>query len=98
MGTTRIKGDTQLFIRRLRQQVDRLDDRLLTLLRQRIGITRELGRLKREIGKPLRDVEREQELLQRLMEEGGKTLPPEAVQRIFRSIVEVSLLDEADQE
>jgi len=85
---------SSLFIGRLRQQVDRLDDRLLVLLQQRLGLAGELGRLKRETGLPLRDPVREQEILDRLARAGNGVLPPDAIREVFRCVIEVSLASE----
>lgn len=96
MGATKRVDYSDFIISRLRQQVDGLDNRLLVLLRQRVNLARQLGQVKRRAGRPLRDPAREEQLLARLAGAGGEALPPEAVQRLFRCIIEVSLASEVE--
>lgn len=89
-------------IAQLRSQIDRLDERLVTLLRQRVDIARELGRIKHHHGLPLRDPQRERAVLARLARFSGKNgndaLPGHAVESIFNCIIGVTLqAEEADQ-
>ncbi|HET9679023.1 MAG TPA: chorismate mutase [Gammaproteobacteria bacterium] len=88
------------FIAQLREQINRLDDRLITLLRQRVGVARELGRLKQHYGLPLRDPARERAVLARLArasgENGNNSLPGPAVERIFNCIISATLQAEED--
>lgn len=94
MTATPTTPSSQLFIRQLRRQIDRLDDRLLNLLVQRLLLARELGLIKRQAGLPLRDAERERQLLERLSRNGTTLLPPDEIQRIFGKIIEASLAGE----
>lgn len=94
MGATEQRNYSDVVIARLRCQVDSLDDRLLVLLRQRINVARQLGQIKRSAGRPLRDAQRETQLLTRLAAAAGDALPAGATERIFRCIIEASLASE----
>lgn len=96
MGATGQIEYSDFIISRLRQQVDGLDDRLLVLLRQRVKVARQLGQIKRRAGRPLRDATREEQLLERLAGAGGEALSAEAIQRLFRCVIEVSLASEVE--
>lgn len=91
MSTTPTTFHSSMVVRRLRKQIDRLDDRLVVLLHQRVGLARELGKLKRSTGQPLRDPGREQEILQRLADSVDSSLEPGAIRQLFRCIIEISL-------
>ncbi len=49
----------------LRQQIDELDEQLLTLLAQRMRISREIGQYKKEAGMPVLQTDRYNEILQK---------------------------------
>jgi chorismate mutase len=71
----------------LRQQLDEIDERLVQVLEERFHVTREVGRLKAEVGLPPLDVAREQRILARL----GTVAPtagldPELLRAIYRRI------------
>ena len=52
-------------IEKLRKEIDLIDERILELLRKRMRISAEIGRMKREKGIPIYDERREAEVLER---------------------------------
>ena len=71
----------------LRDQIDRLDDELLSVLAKRFEVTAQVGKLKAENGLDSVDEEREQQKLidlQSLAEE--KKISPDFVLNLFRMI------------
>ncbi len=50
---------------RLRKSIDDIDSQLMTLLEERIRICKEIGKLKSNLGMPLRDENREKAILER---------------------------------
>ena len=76
----------------LRKQIDRVDEQILTLLRERVSISEEIGKVKAENGLPIRDEQREREVLDRVASEAEvKGIDPEIARRIFREIIELSV-------
>ncbi len=74
----------------IREQIDRLDDRLLALLNERAGLAREVGRIKKTAGVGVRDPAREQAIHNRLARQNTGPLSTEAVRRLFREIISES--------
>ena len=73
-----------------REKIDELDARLLELLNRRAGYALEIGRIKAANGQPIYLPEREAAVLERLRRLNPGPLSGEAVQRIFRQIIEES--------
>ena len=71
-------------IKRLRAEIDRLDDELAALLQRRAAAAQKIGSLKD--GAPAYRPEREAEVLQRVSAVGG-VLPGERIRAVFREII-----------
>ena len=65
----RVKGMT---MDELRARMDRIDSEMVRLYAERMETARQIGRLKREHGLPVRDPKREEELLRRVEQEAGE--------------------------
>lgn len=75
-----------------RECIDQLDERLLQILRERITHVREIGRIKKSKGLPLRDECRWQEVLESKQDLAGQLgLSPQFVEQLFQLIHEHSL-------
>lgn len=75
-----------------RQEIDRLDDRILELLKARVNIAKKIAKVKFDKGLPIRDEQRERELLTKIGSKAeGFKLDPELIKRIFREIIELSV-------
>lgn len=75
-----------------RVKIDALDDEILGLLAKRAGVAREIGALKRAAAAPaFHDPERERRVLDRLVKEGGKQFPPDAIRAVFREVMSACL-------
>ena len=75
-----------------RQEIDRLDDRILELLKARVNIAKKIALVKFDKGLPIRDEQRERELLSKIgLKAEGFKLDPELIKRIFREIIELSV-------
>jgi chorismate mutase / prephenate dehydratase len=72
-----------------RQEIDSLDRRLVELIQERARVVQEVGAIKREAGLPVKDANREQEVVQKVqgLAKGGP-LPAEAVGRIYQKLIE----------
>lgn len=79
----------------IRQQITQIDRSLLKLLSERHRLAFDVVRSKEVTQKPLRDVEREQQLLQELIrfaENENYQLEPQYITQIFQKIIEDSVL------
>jgi len=79
---------SQKLIRR-RKELDLINQKLLTLLNQRLRITLEIGKVKKEMGKKIYDTEREKEILDRLKRKNRGPLKEEDLRKIFTAIMKV---------
>ena len=77
-------------IEEYRARIDALDDDLIRLLNQRAQLAVEVGGLKRRAGTPLRDAEREHQVLIRTRLGNLGPLNDEAINRIFQCIIDES--------
>jgi chorismate mutase/prephenate dehydratase len=69
---------------KLRKEIDRIDDELLSALERRAGVVQKVGAVKGKA--PAYRPERESEILRRIYS-SAKNLPPERVVAIFREII-----------
>lgn len=77
----------------LRSQISALDEKLLTLLAERRSLAVEVGRAKLTTHRPVRDIDRERDLLEHLITV-GKThhLDAHYITRLFQLVIEDSVL------
>lgn len=74
----------------LRNDIDALDDQLLTLLNQRMELVRRVGELKRSTNAVIYRPEREKQIIDRLHEQNNGLLNRPAIEAIFLEIFAVS--------
>jgi chorismate mutase len=72
-----------------RKVLDLIDQKLLTLLNQRLRIALEIGKIKKEMGKKIYDPVREKEILDRLKRKNKGLLKEEDLKKIFKTIMEI---------
>jgi chorismate mutase-like protein len=72
----------------LRDQIDRIDDRLLDLLAERVRVALRIGELKKEQGLPVYDPERERSIYLRLCQRAQAPLSADVVRRVFERVVD----------
>lgn len=77
---------------KLREEIEAVDREIVRLLDRRMALVERLGRLKARGGLPLRDPERERELLDRLCGLALTSLRPAELQTIYRAIFSQSVL------
>ncbi|PLX74786.1 MAG: prephenate dehydratase [Desulfuromonas sp.] len=75
----------------LRQKIDEIDDKILTLLNERAGVVVEVGRLKEGASSDFYVPSREQAIYQRLTEQNPGPFPNDGIRRVFREIISASL-------
>ncbi len=77
---------------KLRNHIDGLDDQILTLLEKRVTLAKRIALVKTKSGIPIRDEQREKELLERVASQAESLgLNPELTRRIFREIIELAV-------
>src|SRR4030042_7035360 len=76
-------------LKKKREQIDRIDRRILTLLNQRIRKGVALGKIKKEMGKKIYDPKREVEVLKKLRRRNRGPLIESALEKIFKTIIKV---------
>ena len=74
----------------LRQQIDMIDEEIIQLLKNRMGISKEVGKLKEELDIPVEDKSREKEIIERLTPQTGQNLSEEQLVRIFTAVFKSS--------
>ena len=74
----------------LRQQIDDLDEVIIQLLKKRMGISKEVGKLKEKLEIPVEDKHRENEIIDRLTKQAGINLSEEQLIRIFTAVFKSS--------
>ncbi len=74
----------------LREGIDKIDDKLLKLLNERMKFVKAVGKLKQKGGSSIYRPEREREILKRLESQNDGDLTTEAIEAIFMEIFAVS--------
>ena len=82
----------------LRRRIDEADERLVTVLAERFGVTRRVGELKAELGLAPIDAQREAEVdakVRRLAREHG--LSEDLVSDVLRAVIDRVVAEHRDQ-
>ncbi len=77
-------------MKELRDQIDRIDEELLKLLDERMGLAFEIGRIKKEKGLPVLDSGREAEVYARLKALAKSNIRDEELEELFGHIIRIS--------
>jgi chorismate mutase len=83
------RSDLTQKLKEKREKIDLIDQKLLTLLNQRLRISLEIGKLKKEMGKKIYDTKREKEVLKKLKRKNKDPLKEVDLRKIFTTIVKV---------
>jgi chorismate mutase len=73
-------------LKKLRKEIDRLDEETLSLLEKRVDIAKRIGATKKSKGLPVSDPQREREVLDNLSK--STKLDKDFVKKLFTSIIE----------
>jgi chorismate mutase len=87
----------------LRSRIDQIDDQLMKLLNSRSACAVEIGRIKRRLGLPVYQPEREKWILERVEKNNPGPLDSGALRRVFERVIDESrrlerLAGEAEQQ
>ncbi|MDH3327834.1 MAG: prephenate dehydratase [Desulfobulbaceae bacterium] len=77
----------KLTIRDIRKKIDAGDDKILELLKERIGYAKDIGRLKAETRRAKWDPKREREIYTRLLQANDNVFPEKSLISIFNEII-----------
>lgn len=72
-----------------RKQIDEIDPKLVELLNQRATAAREIGRIKRNLDMPIREVDRERLVLRNISRANRGPLADTDLHLIFERIIEI---------
>jgi len=81
----------QLSLEEIRKKIDEIDTELIRLLNDRADLVHEVGLIKKEAGLSIYAPEREEALLQRLVQKSKGRLPETAIRAIYREIMSASV-------
>ena len=81
---------SKLDLDELRRRIDAVDQNILKLLHERVGLVMAVGEYKRERGIAVYDPTRERALLDRLCKAAEPPLDAETIRRIFERLVDES--------
>ena len=87
-AAVRQRGESQ--VNDLRRRIDQIDDQLMKLLNSRSACAVEIGRVKRQIGMPVYQPEREKRILERAERNNPGPLDSGAVRRVFERVIDES--------
>lgn len=77
-------------LKNLRQNIDDIDKKILNLLEDRMRIVQEVGNLKEKLDISVEDLNRENEIIQRLTQHSSGKLSENQLIRIFTSVFKSS--------
>jgi len=76
----------------LRRKIDEIDKQILCFLKERVEVSKSIGKMKREHGIPVRDYQRENEQYKYIMRRASRLrLNPQEVIAIYREIIAMSI-------
>ena len=76
-------------LKKKRVEIDLIDQKLLSLLNQRLHIALEIGKIKKEGREKFYDPVREKEILERLKRKNKSPMKEEDLKKIFSAIIKV---------
>lgn len=76
----------------IRKKIDAIDEQIVLLLKERMDLCKGIGTVKREIGIPVKDRRREDEVYLHIMSKALESrLDPQKVEAIFKEIIALSV-------
>jgi len=72
-----------------RKQIDEIDPKIVELLNQRATAAREIGRIKRNLDMPIREIDRERQVLRNISRSNRGPLADTDLHLIFERIIEI---------
>ncbi len=73
-----------------RKKIDQIDNKIINLLSKRLYNVQKIGKLKKQLGIPIGDNEREKEILERLYQMANDSLTTNQIDLIFKTIFKIA--------
>ena len=84
-------------IQKLRDDINRLNGEIIELLAERVNIAKQIGEVKKKLGKPVIDTSREAVVYEQVKQHANDmNLDQEGVEKVFKEIIRLSV--EAQEE
>ncbi len=77
---------------RFRKKIDKIDEQLVKLLDERMGLAFELGKMKKDKGKDVFDANREEEIFERLNALPKECIRDDEIKELYEQIIRISRL------
>lgn len=77
---------------RFRKKIDKIDEQLIKLLDERMGLAFELGKLKKSDGRDVFDANREEEVFNKLQDLPKQTIRDDEIKELYEQIIRISRL------
>jgi chorismate mutase / prephenate dehydratase len=77
---------------RFRKKIDKIDEQLVKLLDERMGLAFELGKLKKSDGRDVFDANREEEVFNKLQDLPKQTIRDDEIKELYEQIIRISRL------
>ena len=74
----------------LREEIDKIDEKIITLIKSRMDVSKKVGELKAALHIPVEDKGREDDIIQRLGELADGNLKEEQLIKIFTAVFKSS--------
>lgn len=74
-----------------RERIDACDEEIIRLINERLRICLEVGAYKSARGIAVKDAAREREVIARVLGNNGGPCPPDAVERIYRVLIDTAV-------
>lgn len=81
-----MKGKKVDNLKDYRQKIDKINNQILSLLKDRVSVAQKIGKIKQKQNRPIYDPAREKKILKTVVSK-AKNLPPAAVEAIFQEII-----------
>jgi chorismate mutase len=76
----------------IRRKIDSIDEKIVLLLKERMDLCKDIGDVKRELGIPVKDLRREDEVYLHIMSKALEYgLDPQKIETIFKEIIALSV-------
>ena len=76
-------------LKKKRKEIDLIDQKLLTLLNQRLHYALTIGEIKKEMGQKIYNPKREREVLERLKRKNKGPLKEKELKEIFKTLIKI---------
>ena len=93
-----MESEKKLSIKDIRDRIDEIDNTVLSLLKERLHLAVNIGKLKKDGHRAKWDPLRERQIYERLLEQNSKLFPEDALRSIFHEIITTCRLSQRKAE